>query len=54
MAETLNIDLALVILIGILSGILPAYVGFRYSERMNNKLNILPPIFFEKNQRIMT
>lgn len=45
MAESLNINMGLAIIIGILSGIIPAIVGYRFSLRQNAKITVLPPNF---------
>lgn len=47
MAEDLNLDMGFVILVGVLSGIFPAFVGYKYSQAQNAKMNILPPDFTE-------
>ncbi|MEM6318268.1 MAG: SLC13 family permease [Bacteroidota bacterium] len=45
MAEDFKLDMGFVILAGILSGILPAFVGYKYSQRTNVRLNLTPPDF---------
>lgn len=47
MAEDLKLDMGFVILVGVLSGILPAFVGYKYSQRQNARMNVLPPDFLE-------
>lgn len=49
MTEDLKLDIGFVIGVGILSGILPAFIGYKYSQRQNAKMNILPPDFTEEN-----
>jgi len=45
MAESLNLNMGLAIMIGIISGIIPAVVGYLYSLRQNALMTILPPAF---------
>ena len=45
MAESLNINMGLSIMVGIISGIIPAFVGYKYSLRQNALMTILPPDF---------
>ena len=45
MAESLNINMGLSIIIGVISGIIPAFVGYKYSLRQNARITILPPDF---------
>lgn len=45
MAESLNINMGLSIMIGVISGIIPAIAGYRYSLRQNSLMTILPPDF---------
>lgn len=47
MAEDLKLDMGFVILVGVLSGIIPAFAGYKYSQAQNAKMNILPPDFTE-------
>lgn len=49
MAEDLNLDMGLVIVAGFLSGIIPAFVGYKYSQRQNAMLPLLPPMLSEEN-----
>ncbi|MEM1121238.1 MAG: SLC13 family permease [Bacteroidota bacterium] len=48
-AEDLQLDMGLVIGLSILSGIFPAFVGYKYSQRLNAKMHIEPPEFVEEN-----
>ena len=50
MTEDLKLDIGFVIGFGILSGVLPAIMGYKYSQRQNAKLTITPPDFMEDNQ----
>ncbi len=45
MAESLNINMGLSIIVGVISGIIPAFVGYKYSLRQNARITILPPDF---------
>ena len=45
MAEELKLDMGLAILAGILSGILPAFAGYKYSQIQSKKVQLLPPDF---------
>lgn len=45
MAEDLNLDMGFVILVGVLSGIIPAYVGYKYSQYQNTNIKVAPPDF---------
>ncbi len=45
MAEDLNLDMGFAILVGIISGIFPAYVGYKYSQIQNTKIQVKPPNF---------
>lgn len=45
MAEELRLDMGLAILVGIFSGILPAFAGYKYSQIQSKKIQILPPDF---------
>ncbi len=51
MAESLNINMGLSILVGIISGIIPAFVGYKFSLRQNARITVLPPDF-SANQAI--
>ncbi len=50
MTEDLKLDIGFVIGFGILSGVLPAFMGYKYSQRQNAKLTIAPPDFMEDQQ----
>jgi len=54
MAEDLNLDMGFVILVGVVSGILPAVVGYKYSQLQNAKMNISPPNFTESDDQKRT
>ena len=45
MAEELRLDMGLAILVGIFSGILPAFAGYKYSQIQSKKIQILSPDF---------
>ena len=45
MAETLQINLGLVILMGLLAGLIPVTVAYLYSIRLSKKISINPPSF---------
>ena len=45
MAETLNLNLGLVIVAGILSGIIPTIVGYKFAQALNRSMPIAPPVF---------
>lgn len=49
MAEDLNIDMGFVIVAGFLSGIIPAFAGYKFAQRQNGLLNILPPVFSKES-----
>ena len=53
MTEDLKLDIGFVIGFGILSGVLPAFMGYKYSQRQNAKLTITPPDFMEDNQEVL-
>ena len=53
MTEDLKLDIGFVIGFGILSGVLPAFMGYKYSQRQNAKLTIAPPDFMEDNQEVL-
>ena len=53
MTEDLKLDIGFVIGFGILSGVLPAIMGYKYSQRQNAKLTITPPDFMEDNQEVL-
>lgn len=44
MAESLNLDLGVVIGVGLLAGILPAIAGYVFANRINEKMVIQPPL----------
>ena len=43
MAESLQLNLGLVIIAGLLAGILPAIAGYKYAQYQNVKISIFPP-----------
>jgi GntP family gluconate:H+ symporter len=43
MAEAFNINLGLVIVAGLVCGIIPAYAGYKFAQRQDNKITLLPP-----------
>lgn len=54
MAEDLSLDMGLAIGIGGLSGILPAFMGYKYSQRQNAKMPIIPPSFSAEELNLTT
>lgn len=48
MAETLQLNLGLVILVGLLAGLIPVTIAYLYSIRLSGKINIDPPKFAEE------
>lgn len=50
MAETLNLNLGLVIGIGLLTAILPGVAGYLFSQRINAKMPILPPVLSQEGE----
>jgi GntP family gluconate:H+ symporter len=49
MAETLELNLGVVIVAGLLAGIIPAIVAYLYSMRLSQRLQIMPPQFQEED-----
>ncbi len=45
MADSLNLNMGLAIIVGIISGIIPAIAGYQFSLRQNAKITVLPPDF---------
>ena len=43
MAETLQINLGLVIVVGVLTGIVPAMLGYLFALKIKNRFNVKPP-----------
>ena len=43
MAEAMDLNLGFVIVIGLISGILPAIAGYKYSQIQDQKISIVPP-----------
>lgn len=54
MAEELKLDMGLAILVGILSGILPAFAGYKYSQIQSKNIQILPPDFTGSGEETTT
>ncbi len=54
MAEELKLDMGLAILVGILSGILPAFAGYKYSQIQSKRIQILPPDFTGGEEEIVS
>lgn len=51
MAEELNLNLGLVIGVGIATGILPAFLGYKFSQRQDRIMPILPPNLVKEEDR---
>ena len=51
MAETLNLNLGLLIMLGLLSGILPAFAEYKFAQRQDHRMPILPPALSEENKQ---
>ncbi len=54
MAETLDFNLGLVIIAGLLSGLLPAIAGYKFTQRQNRIMPISPPVLINDNDRMNT
>ena len=50
MAEAFNINLGMVIVAGLICGIIPAYAGYKFSQRQNKKITLLPPILSDQDE----
>ena len=50
MAESLDINLGLIIGVGLITGILPAVAGYKFAQRQDLKMPIAPPLLQEEDQ----
>jgi gluconate:H+ symporter, GntP family len=50
MAESLQINMGVVIIAGLLAGLLPVIIAYYYSIRLSRKMNIVPPDFLDDHK----